>query len=99
MDTQKITSEILKTGLTEQELADLVPCSQSTINAFRNGKRGQRPSLAIGVRLLDLHRERCSLGEVSTVDPGPHQQQRRRQTDQDAAAKSGGDKRRSETVS
>ena len=82
MDTQKITSELLETGLTEKELADLVPCSQSTINAFRNGKRGQRPSLAIGVRLLDLHSERCSLANVSPVVSGPQEQQRRRQSDQ-----------------
>jgi predicted transcriptional regulator len=59
MDFQKITSELLGTGLTEQQLADLVPCSQPTINAFRHGKRGARPSMLIGTRLLELHKQRC----------------------------------------
>lgn len=92
MDTQKITSEILKTGLTEKELADLVPCSQSTINAFRNGKRGQRPSLAIGVRLLELHKQRCALQNLSSFEPAVQEQQRRRQSDQNPAAESCSDK-------
>jgi hypothetical protein len=59
MDFQKITSDLLGTGLTEQQLADLVPCSQPTINAFRHGKRGARPSMVIGSRLLELHKQRC----------------------------------------
>ena len=59
MDTQKITRELLDTGLTQQELAALIPCSQSTIAAFRNGTRGAKPSFAIGSRLAELHRERC----------------------------------------
>lgn len=59
MDTQKITNELLSSGMTEQEIADFIPCSQSTISHFRNGKRGSRPSLAIGLRLLELHRKRC----------------------------------------
>lgn len=58
MDFQKITSELLEAGLTERQLADLVPCSQPTINAFRHGKRGARPSMLIGSRLLELHKER-----------------------------------------
>lgn len=58
MDMQKITSELIDTGLTQQELAVLVPCSQSTISAFLNGNRGSRPSLVIGHRLLQLHQER-----------------------------------------
>lgn len=60
MDTQKITTELLGTGITEQQLADLIPCSQSTISAYRNGARGSRPSLAIGLRLIELHRDRCA---------------------------------------
>lgn len=59
MDIQKITNDLIDSGLTQQELADLVPCGQSTINAFSNGKRGQRPSLVIGSRLVELHKERC----------------------------------------
>ena len=60
MDPQKITQDLLATGLTQQQLADLASCSQSTINAFAGGRRGLRPSLAIGMRLLTLHQDRCS---------------------------------------
>lgn len=59
MDTQKITAELLATGLTQKQLADKVPCSQAAINAFSRGIRGRRPTFAIGQRLLDLHRELC----------------------------------------
>lgn len=59
MDTQKITQDLLATKLTQAELAELVPCSQSLINAFLNGKRGSRPSKAIGDRLEVLHAQRC----------------------------------------
>lgn len=59
MDAQKITNELLATGLKEHELAALAGCSQSTINAFRHGKRGTRPSLEIGTNLMRIHQERC----------------------------------------
>jgi hypothetical protein len=64
MDFQKITSDLLGTGLTEQQLADLVPCSQPTINAFRHGKRGARPSMQIGTRLVELHKQRCKARRI-----------------------------------
>lgn len=59
MDTQKITQDLIATSLTQKELADLIPCSQSLINAFLNGKRGSRPSKSIGDRLEELHKQRC----------------------------------------
>lgn len=59
MDTQKITSDLLASGLTQQELADLVPCGQSTIAAYLAGTRGSRPSKQIGDRLEQLHADRC----------------------------------------
>lgn len=58
MDMKKIVSELLSTGLTQQQLADLVPCKQPTINAFLHGKRGKRPTLDIGRGLLALYSER-----------------------------------------
>lgn len=58
MDIQKITSDLIKTGLTQQELATLAKCSQPTISGFLRGTRGARPSLEIGQRLLSLHKER-----------------------------------------
>jgi len=69
MDIKKITRELLATGLTQQALADLVPCSQSTINSFLNGTRGKKPSFATGARLLELHTARCGRDKhASTVD-------------------------------
>jgi transcriptional regulator with XRE-family HTH domain len=59
MDMKKITEELLASGLTQQALADKVPCSQAAINAFSRGKRGQRPTLTIGLRLMQLHSELC----------------------------------------
>jgi len=59
MDTQKTVLELLATGLTQQELADLVPCSQSLIAAFANGTRGKQTSMQIGNSLLRLHGARC----------------------------------------
>ncbi len=61
MNTQTIVAELL-TNLTQQALADMVPCSQSAIASFLSGKRGKRPSLAIGMRLLELHSEHCGNG-------------------------------------
>ena len=60
MDIQKTTSEILSAGLTQQQLADLVPCSQATINAYVRGGRGKHPTLAIGMRLLEIHAQQIS---------------------------------------
>lgn len=58
MDIQKITAELIATGLTQEALAALAKCSQPTISAFLKGSRGSRPSLTIGNRLLELHRDR-----------------------------------------
>ena len=69
MDTKKITEELLATGLTQQALADKVPCSQSAINAFSRGNRGRRPTLTIGLRLLELHKELCG---KAAAEPAPN---------------------------
>lgn len=59
MDIKNLISELRSTGLTQQALADLVPCSQSTINAYENGNRSKRPAYDIVSRLMALHAERC----------------------------------------
>lgn len=59
MDTQKITSELLASGLTQQELASMARCSQSLISALVRGERGARLSFEIGNRLINLHKRRC----------------------------------------
>lgn len=66
MDIQKIVSELLESGLTQQELADLVPCQQSTISSYLKGTRGKRPSFEIGLRIIDLHKQRCLRNRRST---------------------------------
>lgn len=79
MDTQislqEITKAIIATGLTQQALADLVPCSQAAICAFVNGNRGARPSYVIGQRLRDIHAERCGTkprrGKKQSAQPTP----------------------------
>ncbi|MBR7747431.1 helix-turn-helix domain-containing protein [Undibacterium baiyunense] len=60
MDTQKITSELLASGLTQQELASMAKCSQSLISALLRGERGTRLSFEIGNRLIRLHKRRCA---------------------------------------
>jgi transcriptional regulator with XRE-family HTH domain len=72
METQKITSELLATGLTQQELGDLIECSQSTVAAFANGTRGKNPTYAIATRLLELHAERCPALPASDTVRAPH---------------------------
>jgi transcriptional regulator with XRE-family HTH domain len=67
MDTKKITSDLLSSGLTQRQLADLVPCSQSTIAAFINGTRGSNPTYVIATRLLALHAERCGVATNGTT--------------------------------
>lgn len=67
MDTKKITEELLATGLTQKALANRVPCSQAAISAFSRGNRGRRPTLAIGLRLMALHKELCA----EVVPPAP----------------------------
>ena len=73
MDTQKITADLIASGLTQQALADLIPCGQSTIAAYLAGTRGSRPSKFMGDRLEQLHAERCGPGvpQRRTTDPEP----------------------------
>lgn len=66
MKTQKVVSDLLGSGLTQEQLADLMGCAQSTVSAFLNGKRGARVSHAIGTCLLTLHAERC-VGNVAAL--------------------------------
>ena len=59
MDTKQTVLDLLATGITQKELADMVPCSQSLIAAFANGTRGKQPSMVIGNQLLSLHKKLC----------------------------------------
>jgi transcriptional regulator with XRE-family HTH domain len=67
LDIKQIVSDLLATGLTQQQLADLAQCSQAAINAFLKGNRGSRPSLVIGQRLIELHKERVPAKPHKTI--------------------------------
>ncbi|MYM34900.1 helix-turn-helix domain-containing protein [Duganella sp. FT94W] len=67
MNIKTAITELRATGLTQQALADLVPCSQSTINAYENGNRATRPSFSIVSKLLELHAERCCAASAPTA--------------------------------
>ena len=66
MNIQNVITELRATGLTQQALADLVPCSQSTINAYENGTRSKRPAFDIVSKLIALHAARCGAKATSS---------------------------------
>lgn len=59
MNWKNIVTELLATGLTQQQLADLAGCSQNMISDLYLGKKGERLGYSIGKSLVDLHQERC----------------------------------------
>jgi len=65
---QIIVSDLIATGLTQQELADMVPCGQSTISAYLKGNRGTNPSYQIGKQLEVLHKKFCSKKKSNQVN-------------------------------
>lgn len=54
---EKIVSELVATGLTEKQIADLVGSSQSSINRLRHNRH--EPRFGLGDSLVKLHAERC----------------------------------------
>lgn len=54
----KIIQEILKSGLSESEIADLVNTSQPTINRIKNGKQEPKGELAMAIFELRKKRSR-----------------------------------------
>ena len=57
-NTQKITQEILATGMTQAELAKEVGCTQGLISAYVLGNRGKTPKYTTYARLLEIYAER-----------------------------------------
>lgn len=53
---QSIVNELRQFGMTQQEIADSVPCSQNYISDISRGVCGKRPSHDIAAGLLKLHR-------------------------------------------
>ncbi|WP_415750381.1 helix-turn-helix domain-containing protein [Burkholderia sp. BCC1988] len=67
MDIQKSVADLLNSGLTQAQLAALVPCSQSLISALLNGTRGSRASFRIVDKLTKLHRSRVELTQQQEI--------------------------------
>ncbi len=65
-----MVSDLLSTGLTQPQLAALVPCSQALISAYLNGRRGANISKKIGDRLTELHQERIGAVVEAEVQAG-----------------------------
>lgn len=57
MDIQITVKEILATGVTQNELAVKLKCSQALVSAFVTGKRGASVRYDIGKRLEAIHKE------------------------------------------
>ncbi|OXI45836.1 transcriptional regulator [Burkholderia sp. AU17457] len=55
MDIQIAITELLRSGMTQAQLAKLIPCSQSLVSALLNGTRGARTSHKIASRVVELH--------------------------------------------
>jgi predicted transcriptional regulator len=66
MNPQSTVADILASGLTQTQLAGLIPCSQSQISSLLTGTRGTRISKRIGDRLEEIHAERCATEEAAT---------------------------------
>lgn len=52
-----LIEDLVKAGLTEQEIAAAIGRNQSSVNRMRRGK--QRTDYETGLKLEKLHRERC----------------------------------------
>ncbi|KVE27756.1 hypothetical protein WI93_12035 [Burkholderia vietnamiensis] len=63
MDIQKAVSDLLASGLTQSQLAGLIPCSQSLVSSLLTGSRGARVSYAIASRIMALHATRIQASQ------------------------------------
>lgn len=66
MNWTSIIQDLLDSGLTQAQLAELADTGQSHISGLLRGERKQ-PGWALGDRLLALHRERCGKTEQAAA--------------------------------
>jgi len=59
MNMQTIVADLLKTGLTQVQLAALANCSQSTVSSLYRGARGKRVSKCLADQLMIVHERYC----------------------------------------
>lgn len=53
---QTIITDLQERGMTQQEIADAIPCSQNYISDLSRGIKGKRLSYEIAQGLLALHK-------------------------------------------
>jgi Predicted transcriptional regulator with C-terminal CBS domains len=56
MNWKTIIQDLKDRGLTQEEIASRVGCSQNYVSDLYNGKRGQALSYSLGQRLVTLHK-------------------------------------------
>lgn len=59
MNWKALIEDLLKTGMTQNEIAVLVGCRQGYVSDVLNGRRGKSLSYEIGSRLIALHADRA----------------------------------------
>lgn len=55
MDTKKLVSELLGTGLTQTALGEMIGCTQGYLSHIITGRRGKSVSYEIGSKIEILH--------------------------------------------
>jgi transcriptional regulator with XRE-family HTH domain len=56
MNWKTIIQDLKDRGLTQEEIANRVGCSQNYVSDLYKGKRGQGLSYSLGQKLVDLHK-------------------------------------------
>ncbi|KAB1593824.1 helix-turn-helix domain-containing protein [Burkholderia cepacia] len=67
MEIQIAITDLLRSGLTQAQLAGMIPCSQSLVSALLNGARGARTSHKIASRIIELHGSRVTFGQRKEI--------------------------------
>lgn len=58
MNWQQMISDLLDSGMQQQQLAEKLDCSQTYISDLYNDKRGKRVSYELGIKIIKLHKRR-----------------------------------------
>lgn len=59
MNAQKLINELIESGLTQVQLAELLDTSQGYVSDIVRGHRGKRISYEFATKLQNLWKERC----------------------------------------
>ena len=58
-------ADLMAAGLSQREIADQVGASQPHICDLLSGKRGKRIGYELGLKIDELHRERCGVDKTA----------------------------------